>query len=424
MDFAIENLRARQVFDSRGEPTLEVETHLSCGAFAAAMVPAGASTGRHEALELRDGDAAKFRGRGVLQAVTNVHEVLAPSLRGYDARDQDGVDARLIEVDGSDDKSRLGANTLLGASLSVARASAVASGVPLWQYLSRGAPFTLPLPMINIISGGLHTRGGVDFQDFLIMPTGAQSYGEALKMGIDVYQSTKDLLLADGYSTLKADEGGFGPALSGNEAAINVLTGAIERAGYRLGEDISIALDVAATHFFVRDTGQYALAADHQICDSSSLIELLASWVNRYPIISVEDGLGEDDWDGWRLLTARLGNAIQIVGDDFFTTNAARLLRGIDEHTANAILVKMNQIGTLTETFNVVDIAQRAGYRTIISARSGETEDPFIADLAVATGAGQIKIGSVAQSERLAKYNQLLRIEEAVGRDAVFHGRI
>jgi enolase len=423
MDFEIESVHARQVFDSRGRPTVEVEVRLGGGSRGSAIVPSGASTGRHEAVELRDHDPARFGGFGVQKAVANVNDVIAPMLQGLDATDQAGIDGALIELDGSSDKSRLGANALLGTSLAVAQAAASASSAPLWQYLLSSRQPILPLPMINIISGGLHASHNLDFQDFLIVPIGAESFSEALEMAVGVYVGTRDVLAEMGLSTLKADEGGFGPALAGNRAAAEVLVKGIERAGYRPGDDISIALDVAATHFYNPQTSSYRLAADSQERDSTGMVDMLTGWVDEFPIISVEDGLSEDDWSGWKTLTDRLGSAVHLIGDDLFTTNPERLQRGIEAGIANAVLVKMNQIGTLTETLHVIDMAQNAGYRVIVSGRSGESEDTSMADLAVATGAGQIKIGSVAQSERLAKYNRLLRIEEQLGRDAVFAGR-
>jgi enolase len=421
MPLAIEAIHAREVLDSRGQPTVEVEVALTGGWSGRAIVPSGASTGRHEALELRDGDRHRYRGRGVLQAVHNVNEIIAPELKGADANEQQEIDGRLIALDGTPNKSRLGANALLGVSLGVARAVAAAREAPLWLSLGGDRAHVLPLPMVNIISGGLHAGQNLDFQDFLVMPVGAETYGQALAMSVAVYQSTRELLADRGLSTLKADEGGFGPALSGHRAALDILLEAVERAHYQPGKDIAFAIDVAATHFF--DGERYQLTTEGEAYDATSLVELLAGWVAQYPIVSIEDGLAEDDWEGWKTLTARLGGAVQLIGDDLFTTNPERVQRGIGEGVANAVLVKMNQIGTLTETLQVVELAQRAGYRSVISARSGESEDSSIADIAVATTAGQIKIGSVAQSERLAKYNQLLRIEEELGDRAVFAGR-
>ncbi len=418
----IESVHAREVLDSRGRPTVEVEVGLEGGAIGLASVPSGASTGRHEALELRDGDPQHHGGLGVRRAVQNVNTVIAQEVMGSDALDQPGIDAMLIALDGTPDKSRLGANALLGVSLGVARAASAALRLPLWRYLGGATACVMPLPMVNIISGGLHAARNLDFQDFLIIAVGAESYSQALEMSLSVYRAASQLLAERGLSTLKADEGGFGPALPGNRDALDVLIRAVEKAGYRPGEQIAFALDVAATHFFDPEDGRYHLSSDEQVYDSAAMIELLGDWVSRYPIFSIEDGLAEDDWDGWRALTANLGS-IQLIGDDLFTTNLTRLRRGIQSHVANAILVKMNQIGTLSETLAVVDEARRAGYRPVISARSGETEDSSLADLAVATNAGQIKIGSLNQSERLAKYNQLLRIEEALGAQAIFLGR-
>jgi enolase len=423
MSTAIQHIHAREIFDSRGRPTVEVEVTLADGTVGLASVPSGASTGRHEALELRDGDAKRLRGKGVLRAVQNVADSIAPHLVGQDAEDQRTIDATLIALDGTANKSWLGANALLGVSLAVARAAANAQRLPLWRSLGGKEARVLPLPMINILSGGLHARRNLDFQDFLILPVGAQTYSEGLEMSLAVYLATYDLLTERGLSTLKADEGGFGPALSGNRAALDLLMQAVERAGFEPGEQIAFALDVASTHFFDPLDGRYPLEAEQKVCTAAELIDLLDEWRAAYPIVSIEDGLAEDDWDGWKLLTARLGKTTQLIGDDLFTTNPERLRRGIESKVGNAILVKMNQIGTLTETLEVVKLAKQAGYRTIISARSGETEDSSLADLAVATNAGQIKIGSLSQSERLAKYNQLLRIEEALGNRAVFAGR-
>ncbi len=419
----IDHIHAREVLDSRGRPTVEVEVGVSGGWLGVASVPSGASTGRHEALELRDGDPKRHAGLGVRRAVDNVNTVIAPKLIGQSVLEQAAIDAHLIALDGTPDKSRLGANALLGVSLAVARAASAALRLPLWRYLGGAAARVMPLPMINIISGGLHAARNLDFQDFLIIAVGAESYSRALEMSLAVYRATQKLLADRGLSTLKADEGGFGPALGGNRDALDVLMQAIERAGYRPGEQIAFALDVAATHFFDVQDERYHLASDDQVCDSAAMVDLLTDWVSSYPIFSIEDGLAEDDWTGWQALTARLGGNIQLIGDDLFTTNVERLRRGIELQAANAILVKMNQIGTLSETLAVVEEARRAGYRPVISARSGETEDSSLADLAVATNAGQIKIGSLNQSERLAKYNQLLRIEEALGIQALFAGR-
>jgi enolase len=419
----VEKVRAREILDSRGRPTVEVEVRLSGGEVGAASVPAGASRGRHEAFELRDGDVGRYRGLGVRRAVANVNDVIAPLITGRVAADQAGLDGALIDADGTSDKSRLGANALLAVSLAVTRAAASAAGLPLWRYIGEDGARVLPLPMINLVSGGLHAGRNVDVQDFLIVPVGATTFSEALEMSAEVCAAAADLITERGLSILKADEGGFAPSLDSNEAALELVVTAVERGGYTPGVDVSVAVDVAASHFFNRETQLYRLDADRRTLDAGGLIELLESWIADYPIVSLEDILAEDDWEGWTSFTDRLTAIVQIVGDDLFVTNPARLERGIQKGVANAVLVKMNQVGTLTETLDVIAQARRAGYKTIISARSGETEDAFMADLAVGTNAGQIKIGSLAQSERLAKYNQLLRIEEALGGDAIFPGR-
>jgi enolase len=416
----ITQLWAREVLDSRGRPTVEVDVGLSDGSLGRASVPSGASTGRHEAHELRDGDEARYGGFGVRLAVRNVTDTIAPAIIGRDPVDQPGLDQRLIELDGTADKSRLGANAVLGVSAAVARAAALMEGVPLWRYLSRTADPALPLPMVNVVSGGLHATGALAFQDFLVLPVGAASYCEALEVVYAVRAAAGELLAERGLSVLKADEGGFGPALDRPEAVLDLLVSAIRRAGQRPGDDVALGLDVAASHFF--DDGVYRLPDQPAPVPPEEVVDVLERLVDRYPIVSIEDGLAEDDWEGWAALTQRLGHRVQLVGDDLFTTNRARLERGIEAGVANAVLVKMNQIGTVTETIDVLERARAAGYATVVSARSGETEDAFLADLAVGTAAGQIKIGSLAQSERLAKYNQLLRIEEELGRDAPFVG--
>jgi enolase len=414
MSLTIRRLHALEILDSRGRPTLAVTAELSDGTLGAAKVPSGASTGRHEAVELRDGDPAWYEGRGVRRAVSHVQEVLGPALQGLDARDQAGVDARLIEVDGTADKSRLGANAILGVSCAVARAAARAQRMELWRYLAGRRPAVLPLPMINIISGGLHASRSVEFQDFLIIPHGFRSLAAALEAAARVRRTVRQRLEALGYHlTGIADEGGWGPRLGRNEAAVELLAEAVARAGFRAGADVSLAVDVAASHFF-RD-GAYHLVSEGRRLTGHEMVALVEDWRRRYPIVSVEDALAEDEWEDWRRLTARLGGTTQIVGDDLFATNLERLERGIRDGLANAVLVKMNQVGTLTETFAVVDRAREAGWRVVISARSGETEDDFLAELAVASGAGQIKIGSLAGSERLAKYNRLLEIEARSG---------
>lgn len=412
-------VRAREVLDSRGNPTVECEIDLAGGQMGRASVPSGASTGTHEAVELRDGDPTRYAGKGVRCAVDAIQQILGPALLGADPADQRAIDARLIELDGTPNKGRLGANAILGCSLAAARAAAAAAGQPLFRHIAGLAGVTatpLPLPMINIISGGLHAGGNLDLQDFLIMPVGATSIAEALEMTVAVYRATGAILRERGVTTLVGDEGGYGPPLATNEMALEIVTGAIERAGYRPGDQISIAIDVAATHFFQADG--YALRSEQRTLTPDELIDLLASWVKRFPVISIEDGLAEDDWAHWPALCQRLGDRVQIIGDDFFTTNLERVRRGISVGAANAVLVKMNQIGSLTETLAVVALCRTAGLRSVISARSGETEDDFLADLAVGCAGGQIKIGSIVRSERLAKYNQLLRIEEHLGSSA------
>jgi enolase len=419
-DPCIKHVHAREVLDSRGNPTVEVEVHCSGGVFGRAIVPSGASTGRHEAVELRDGEPSRYAGKGVRRAVANVCDILAPRLVGLEATEQTRVDRLLCEVDGTPNKSRLGANALLGVSLACAHAAAASRGQTLWRYLDTEGVARLPLPMVNLISGGLHAGGNLDLQDFLLMPIGAHSYREALEMTVAVYRALSRVLMRHGYEgVLVGDEGGFGPRLHANEQAIEMILHAIEEAGLKPGTQAALALDVASTHFY-RD-GAYQLRIDGgSRLDAEGMIALLECWVKQYPIVSIEDGLAEDDWEGWRKLTAALGQRVQLIGDDLFVTNPERLLRGIAEGVANGVLVKANQIGTLTETLDVVRLARSAGYRAVISARSGETEDATLADLAVASGAGQIKIGSVARSERLAKYNQLLRIEEEMGSAAPF----
>ncbi len=410
MSLTIRRLHALEILDSRGRPTLAVTAELSDGTAGAAKVPSGASTGRHEAVELRDGDPAWHEGCGVRRAVSHVEEILSPALCGLDAEDQAAVDARLIELDGTADKSRLGANAILGVSCAVARAAARARGRELWRYLAGHRPAVLPLPMINIISGGLHAGRAIEFQDFLIIPHGFGSLAAALEAAARVRRIVRQRLEALGYRlTGIADEGGWGPRLGRNEAAVEILVDAIARAGFRPGAEISLALDVAASHFF--QDRFYHFVSEGRRLSGHEMIALVEDWRRRYPIVSLEDALAEDEWEDWRRLTARLGATTQILGDDLFATNLERLERGIRDGLANAVLVKMNQIGTLTETFAVVDRARQAGWSTVVSARSGETEDDFLAELAVASGAGQIKIGSLAGSERLAKYNRLLEIE-------------
>jgi enolase 1/2/3 len=416
---AIARVHAREVLDSRGNPTVEVDVHCQGGAWGRAIVPSGASTGRHEAVELRDGDLGRYGGKGVRRAVANVHEQIAPRLRGLPVAEQACIDRLLCELDGTPNKARLGANAILGVSLACAHAAAAARGLPLWRYLDTEGQARMPLPMVNLISGGLHAGGNLGFQDFLLLPVGARSYSEALEMTVAVYRALAAVLGAHGFEgVLVGDEGGFGPRLQSNEQAVEMCLKAIEKAGYTPGRDAALALDVASTHFYRE--GRYHLRESQTPLSAKDMAELLKRWVDAYPILSIEDGMAEDDWEGWRLLTQALGRRVQIIGDDLFVTNPERLRRGIAEGVANSVLVKVNQIGTLTETLEVVRLARTAGYRSVISARSGETEDSTIADLAVGTGAGQIKIGSVARGERLAKYNQLLRIEEQMGQGAPF----
>ena len=424
-------LKARQVLDSRGRPTVEVEAITATGVVGRAIVPSGASTGRHEALELRDAGNPRYGGLGVLMAVENVAREIAPAVAGMDLDDQAGLDARLIAIDGTPNKSRLGANALLGVSLAAAHATAIARGEELFVHLNRlcenrptsanpeavAVEPTLPMPMVNMISGGLHAGGNLDIQDVLIVPVGAASYSEALEMTVALYRAAGAVLKERGFeSDLVGDEGGYGPRLHGNEQAFEVIVDAMIACGFEPGRDVAIAVDVASSHFFDPDRGTYRLGAEGgRELDAAGMIDLLAGWVGRYPIVSIEDGLAEDDWDGWAALTARLGGTVQLIGDDLFATQVDRLRQGIDRRAGNAILIKLNQVGTLTETLDALRLAHGHGLQAVVSARSGETEDTTIADLAVATAAGQIKIGSVARSERLAKYNRLLRIEEALG---------
>ncbi len=416
----IRTVHAREVLDSRGNPTVEVEVWLESGAFGRAIVPSGASTGTREAVELRDEDESRYLGKGVRRAVQNVNETIAPEMEGIEASQQPDVDQALLELDGTPNKSGLGANALLGVSLATARAAADDAGLPLYQYLGGPGARLLPVPLMNVINGGVHADSGLDIQEFMIVPAGAGSFGEALRMGAEIFHTLKKLLKDKGLSTSVGDEGGFAPALGGNEAALDFLMRAVERAGYRPGEEVWLALDSAASEFGER--GRYRLRADRTEKSSEEMIQLYESLLGRYPICSIEDGLGEDDWDGWATLTRRLGGRVQLVGDDIFVTNPAILQEGIRKGIANAILIKLNQIGTLTETLETVELAKRAGYGTVISHRSGETEDAFIADLAVAVNAGQIKTGSLSRGERTAKYNQLLRIEEELGAGAVWPG--
>jgi enolase len=419
----IDRVRALEILDSRGRPTLEASVFLRNGTVGRASVPSGASTGRHEAVERRDGDPTRYRGLGVRACVQAIATEVEPALAGRDAGDQAAVDERLIELDGTADKSRLGANTTLAVSLAVARAAAIGRGTELWRHLGAGATPLLPLPMVNMVSGGLHAGGGgVDFQDFLAVPLSATTFAEAIEICVAVRDALGVRLAARGLTTLKADEGGFGPPLESADAACAMVVEAVEAAGLIPGRDVALALDVAASQFYDPETGTYRLPSEDGPLAAGDLLALLDELVRRYPVISLEDPLAEDDWEGWRLATELLGARVQLIGDDLFVTNRERLARGIELGVANAVLVKMNQAGTLTETLAVVEEAKQAGYATIVSARSGETEDAFLADLAVATRAGQIKVGSVAQSERLAKYNRLLQIEDELGDRAEFAG--
>src|SRR5262245_2044917 len=417
----IRTLHAREVLDSRGNPTVEVEAWLDSGAYGRAIVPSGASTGAREAVELRDDEENRYLGKGVKRAVQNVLEVIAPEIEGLEAAEQALIDRALLELDGTPNKSGLGANAILGVSLAIARAAADEAALPLYQYLGGPGARVLPVPLMNVVNGGAHADNGIDIQEFMLVPAGAESFAEALRMGVEVFHTLRKLLRDKGLSTGVGDEGGFAPALGGNEAALDFLVRAIERAGYRPGEEIWLALDIAASEFGER--GRYRLRADRTEKSSDEMIAMFESMLARYPICSIEDGLGEDDWDGWQRLTGRLGSRVQLVGDDVFVTNPAIIQEGSRKVVANAVLVKLNQIGTLTETLEAIELSKRAGYGTVISHRSGETEDAFIADLAVAVNAGQIKTGSLSRGERTAKYNQLLRIEEELGGAAVWPGR-
>jgi enolase len=416
----IYDVRAREVLDSRGNPTVEVEVELESGAFGRAIVPSGASTGAYEAVELRDNDKSRFLGKGVLQAVKNVNEVIGPELIGRDALDQVGIDHAMIELDGTENKGKLGANAILGVSMAVARAAADALGLPLYVYLGGFNSKTLPVPMMNILNGGKHADNNVDFQEFMVMPVGAQSFAEALRMGAEIFHNLKSVLKEKGLNTAVGDEGGFAPNLTSNEEAIKVILTAIERAGYKPGEQVFLALDVASTELY--KDGKYHFEGEGVVRTSEELVSFYEELVNKYPIISIEDGLAEDDWEGWKLLTQRIGSKVQLVGDDLFVTNTKRLADGIQKGVGNSILVKVNQIGTLTETFDAIEMAKRAGYTAVISHRSGESEDTTIADIAVATNAGQIKTGAPSRTDRVAKYNQLLRIEDALAYTAQYGG--
>lgn len=418
----IERVHAREILDSRGNPTVEVEVALTSGIAGRAAVPSGASTGQHEAVELRDGDEGRYLGKGVLRAVGNVNSTIAPAVAGMDPSDQAAIDGRLNELDGTPNKGNLGANGILGVSLAVAKAAAAASGLPLYRYIGGASACTLPVPMMNILNGGSHADSSVDLQEFMVMPVGADSFREGLRAGAEVFHALREVLKAEGYSTGVGDEGGFAPSLASNEEALDVVGEAIRKAGYRPGRDILLALDPAATEFY--GDGRYVFhKSDGSERTSDQMIDFWEDWTRRYPIASIEDGLAEDDWTGWVRMTDRLGNRVQLVGDDLFVTNTERLGRGIQSAVGNSILIKVNQIGTLSETLEAIETARKAGYTAVISHRSGETEDATIADLAVGTGAGQIKTGSASRSDRIAKYNQLLRIEEELGESAVYPGR-
>jgi enolase len=433
MSTKITRVHARQVLDSRGNPTVEADVYVASGARGRAAVPSGASTGEHEALELRDGDKSKYLGKGVLKAVGNANAELAKAVVGLDAGDQRGLDRRMIEVDGTATKARLGANAILAVSMAAARAAAAAQNVPLYKYLAKystdSSATLLPVPMMNILNGGAHADSSVDFQEFMVMPIGAPSFSEALRWGVEIFHALKSALKKRGYNTAVGDEGGFAPSCKSNEEAIQVVLEAIGAAGYKVGEQVSIALDPAASEFFDKGSGKYVFKkSDKSEHCSGEMAAYWTSWTEKYPIVSIEDGMAEDDWGGWKLLTQNVGTKsskkkIQLVGDDLFVTNTARLSRGINEGIANAILIKLNQIGTVSETIDAIELARKAGYNSIISHRSGETEDTFIADLAVASAAGQIKTGSASRTDRIAKYNQLLRIEEELGAAARFPGR-
>jgi len=422
---AIKQIIAREIIDSRGNPTVEADVILESGCKGRAAVPSGASTGAREAIELRDDDGARFGGKGVLKAVNNINTVIREALLGLDASQQEKIDQTMLDLDGTDNKSHLGANALLAVSLATAHAAAADEGVPLYEYLNSigdvKIPFSMPVPMMNIINGGEHADNSIDLQEFMIMPVGAQNLPEAIRMGAEVFHALKGVLSGQGMNTAVGDEGGFAPDLASNESAIEVILTAIDNAGYQAGKDIMIAIDAASSEFY--KDGKYVLASEGKTLTASEFIDVLESWVDKYPIISIEDGLAEDDWDGWAELTQRLGKKVQLVGDDLFVTNTAIFKEGIDKSIANSILIKVNQIGTLTETLAAIDMARKANYTAVISHRSGETEDTTIADLAVATATGQIKTGSMSRSDRVAKYNQLLRIAEQLGDKAVFPGK-
>lgn len=414
----------REILDSRGNPTVEADVHLADGSIGRAAVPSGASTGEHEAVELRDGDKKRYLGKGTLKAAQNINEKIAKAILGMEAEDQSGIDRKMIDLDGSPNKGSLGANAILAVSMATARAAAQSLTIPLYRYLGGVSANLLPVPMMNILNGGAHADNSVDPQEFMVVPYGASKFSESLRMGAEVFHTLKGVLKKRGYSTSVGDEGGFAPNLKSNEEALDVVIEAIQQAGYKPGEQIGIALDPAASEFYDKDSGKYVFKkSDKSQRTSEQMVAFWAAWVNKYPIVSIEDGMAEDDWEGWKTLTSTLGKQIQLVGDDLFVTNTQRLAQGIDRGVANSILIKVNQIGSLTETLEAMQMAANAGYTAVVSHRSGETEDAFIADLAVATRAGQIKTGSASRTDRIAKYNQLLRIEEELGDGAKFAGR-
>lgn len=418
----ISDVYAREVLDSRGNPTVEVEVYLESGVMGSAIVPSGASTGAFEAVELRDGDKSRFLGKGVLKAVENVNDIIAPEIVGLDAVDQIGIDKTMIELDGTPNKGKLGANAILGVSMAVAKAAAEELGLPLFQYLGGVNAKQIPVPMMNILNGGAHADNNVDIQEFMIMPVGAETYSEGMRMCVEIYHNLKSVLQKKGLATGVGDEGGFAPNLASNEEALQVIIEAVKAAGYKPGDDIKLALDVAATEIYDEKEKIYNLEGEGVTKTAEEMVDFYEELIDKYPIISIEDGLAEDDWDGWKLMTDRLGEKIQIVGDDLFVTNTERLKKGIENRTANSILIKLNQIGTITETLDAIEMAKKAGYTAVISHRSGETEDATIADVAVAVNAGQIKTGAPARTDRVAKYNQLLRIEDILGDLAEYLG--
>ncbi|KIO65241.1 phosphopyruvate hydratase [Caldifermentibacillus hisashii] len=419
----ITDIYAREVLDSRGNPTVEVEVLTESGAFGRALVPSGASTGEYEAVELRDGDKSRYLGKGVLKAVENVNDIIAPEIIGFNVMDQVAIDKAMIELDGTPNKGKLGANAILGVSLAVARAAADFLGIELYQYLGGFNAKQLPVPMMNILNGGKHADSTVDIQEFMVMPVGAPTFREALRMGAEVFHSLRSVLKAKGYNTAVGDEGGFAPSLKTNEEALSTIVEAIEKAGYKPGEEVMLAMDVASSELFNKEDGKYHFPGEGVVRTSEEMVAFYEDLCNKYPIVSIEDGLDENDWEGFKLLTERLGKKVQLVGDDLFVTNTEKLARGIEQGIANSILIKVNQIGTLTETFDAIEMAKRAGYTAVVSHRSGETEDTTIADIAVATNAGQIKTGAPSRTDRVAKYNQLLRIEDQLAETAQYLGK-